>query len=105
MRYCPSTASVYPQGAAVAFDMAESLGYDGVEVMVWTDPVSQDIGMVEDLAQQHRLPGVVDPRAVPAHHPTRMVARSLGAPHPYRRRSTAPRRADRRRPPPVPLAA
>lgn len=38
-----STASVYPESTATAFEIAARLGYDGVEVMVWTDPVSQDI--------------------------------------------------------------
>ena len=37
-----STASVYPEGVAAAFELAARLGYDGVEVMVWTDPVSQE---------------------------------------------------------------
>ena len=37
-----STASVYPESTATAFELAARLGYDGVEVMVWTDPVSQD---------------------------------------------------------------
>ena len=38
-----STASVYPESTAGAFEVAARLGYDGVEVMVWTDPVSQDV--------------------------------------------------------------
>ena len=33
-----STASVYPENCATAFEVAARLGYDGVEVMVWTDP-------------------------------------------------------------------
>ncbi|HZE41952.1 MAG TPA: sugar phosphate isomerase/epimerase [Stackebrandtia sp.] len=37
-----STSSVYPEPTAVAFELAAKLGYDGVEVMVWTDAVSQD---------------------------------------------------------------
>ena len=38
-----STASVFPEPAAAAFELAAELGYDGVELMVWTDPVSQDV--------------------------------------------------------------
>ncbi|SDI67171.1 Sugar phosphate isomerase/epimerase [Actinokineospora alba] len=38
-----STASVWPQTAATAFKLADELGYDGVEVMVWADPMSQDV--------------------------------------------------------------
>ncbi len=37
-----STASTYPESTAAAFEMAARLGYDGVEVMVLTDAVSQD---------------------------------------------------------------
>src|SRR5699024_9821815 len=38
-----STASVWPLGATAAFEIAAELGYDGVEVMVWADPASQDV--------------------------------------------------------------
>lgn len=51
-----STASVYPQGVGTGFAMARSLGYDGVELMVWTDPVSQDLRQIEKLAERHDLP-------------------------------------------------
>ena len=37
-----STASCYPETCTTAFEMASDLGFDGIEVMVWTDPVSQD---------------------------------------------------------------
>ena len=37
-----STSSVYPEGTAAAFEISARLGYDGVEVMVGTDSVSQD---------------------------------------------------------------
>ena len=39
-----STASVYPDTCAAAFATAARLGYDALEVMVWTDPVSQEAG-------------------------------------------------------------
>lgn len=48
-----STASVYPEGAAAAFEMAAELGYDGVEVMVWADPISQSAGALRALADHH----------------------------------------------------
>lgn len=50
-----STASVYPEGAAAAFEMAADLGYDGVEVMVWADPISQSAGALRALAEHHGL--------------------------------------------------
>jgi len=48
-----STASVYPEGTTVAFELAAKLGYDGVEVMVWTDPVSQDPYALQRLSQHY----------------------------------------------------
>jgi sugar phosphate isomerase/epimerase len=51
-----STASVYPENTAAAFEIAGRLGYDGVEVMVWTDPVSQDIEALRRLSDYHGVP-------------------------------------------------
>ncbi|MBC3189566.1 sugar phosphate isomerase/epimerase [Pseudonocardia sp. C8] len=51
-----STASVYPEGVAAGFEIAAELGYDGVELMVWTDPVSQNPRAVERLAERYGVP-------------------------------------------------
>jgi len=51
-----STASVYPETTANAFELAGRLGYDGVEVMVWTDPVSQDVTALRQLSDYHQVP-------------------------------------------------
>lgn len=51
-----STASVYPEPVAAGFELAAELGYDGVELMVWSDPVSQDVRAVDRLAQRHGMP-------------------------------------------------
>ncbi|MDP9417412.1 MAG: sugar phosphate isomerase/epimerase, partial [Actinomycetota bacterium] len=51
-----STASCYPESCTTAFEMAGRLGYDGVEVMVWTDPVSQDVGALARLAEHYSVP-------------------------------------------------
>src|SRR5882724_2536511 len=51
-----STASVYPESTATAFEIAARLGYDGVEVMVWTAPVSQDIEALRRLSDYHQVP-------------------------------------------------
>jgi len=51
-----STASTYPEGTATAFEVAARLGYDGVEVMVWTDPVSQDLEALRRLSDYHGIP-------------------------------------------------
>src|SRR3954465_10952504 len=51
-----STASVYPESTASAFEIAARLGYDGVEVMVWTDPVSQDLDALRRLSDHYGIP-------------------------------------------------
>jgi len=55
-RVALSTASVYPQNCATAFDLAQRLGYDGLEVMVQTDPVSQEAGALKALSDLHGMP-------------------------------------------------
>ncbi len=54
-RVALATASVYPESTANAFELAAKLGYDGVEVMVWTDPVSQDIDALKRLRDYHQV--------------------------------------------------
>jgi sugar phosphate isomerase/epimerase len=51
-----STASAYPESTASAFELAARLGYDGVEVMVWSDPVSQDVDALHRLSDYHEIP-------------------------------------------------
>jgi sugar phosphate isomerase/epimerase len=50
-----STASVYPEPTSAAFELAGKLGYDGVEVMVWTDPTSQDPYALLRLSQHYQV--------------------------------------------------
>ncbi|RNL82011.1 sugar phosphate isomerase/epimerase family protein [Halostreptopolyspora alba] len=51
-----STASVYPEKTPVAFEIAAQLGYDGIEVMVTSEPVSQDVDMLRRLSDYHQVP-------------------------------------------------
>ena len=51
-----STASCYPESCTTAFQMAAELGFDGVEVMVWTDPVSQDPDALKGLSDRFGVP-------------------------------------------------
>jgi sugar phosphate isomerase/epimerase len=51
-----STASVYPEPTPAAFEIAAELGYDGIELMVWSDPVSQDVGAVSRLSDRYGVP-------------------------------------------------
>ena len=55
-RVALSTASVYPEPAAAAFELAAELGYDGVELMVWSDPASRDPVAADRLVQRHAAP-------------------------------------------------
>ncbi|WP_402373423.1 sugar phosphate isomerase/epimerase family protein [Isoptericola rhizosphaerae] len=51
-----STASVYPRRAAFAFESAAEIGFDGVEVMVWSDPATQDPNALSKLAADTGMP-------------------------------------------------
>ena len=51
-----STASVYPESTANGFELAARLGYDGVEVMVGIDPISQEVDAVRHLSEYHEIP-------------------------------------------------
>ncbi len=55
-QFALSTASVYPENTTHAFDYAERLGYDAVEVMVGIDVVSQSIDKVRRLRDYHQVP-------------------------------------------------
>ncbi|MFE3291055.1 sugar phosphate isomerase/epimerase family protein [Rhodococcus sp. NPDC059234] len=51
-----STASVYPQNTEAAFEFAAELGYDGIELMVWAESVSQDMKAVQALVRKYAVP-------------------------------------------------
>jgi sugar phosphate isomerase/epimerase len=51
-----STSSVYPDSTPDAFETAARLGYDGLEVMVYTDPVSQNVDVLRRLSDYHQIP-------------------------------------------------
>lgn len=53
-----STASVFPERTPDAFETAARLGYDGLEVMVTSDPVSQDASVLRKLSEYHEVPVV-----------------------------------------------
>jgi sugar phosphate isomerase/epimerase len=71
-----SSSSVFPEPTSAAFEMASTLGYDGVEVMVWTDPVSQDLSALQALSEHYGLPvGAV-------HAPCLLVTQRVWSPDP-----------------------
>ncbi len=51
-----STACVYPEGTAAAFEIAAELGYDGVEVLVQAEPTSQLAEPLTALSQRFGIP-------------------------------------------------
>ncbi len=72
-----SSSSVFPEPTAAAFEMAAARGYDGVEVMVWTDAVSQDAGALHGLSAHYRMPiGSI-------HAPCLLVTQRVWSPDPW----------------------
>ncbi|MGH3261487.1 MAG: sugar phosphate isomerase/epimerase family protein, partial [Trebonia sp.] len=51
-----STSSVFPERTTDAFEVAARLGYDGLEVMVYTDPVSQSGDALAGLVDYYQVP-------------------------------------------------
>jgi sugar phosphate isomerase/epimerase len=78
-----SSSSVFPEPTSAAFEMAATLGYDGIEVMVWTDAVSQDAGALQGLAAHYGVPV----RSV--HAPCLLVTQRVWSPDPWERLSRA----------------
>ena len=72
-----STVSVYPHTCVDAFGIAAELGYDGVEVMVWTDPVSQDAAALARLADHYGVP------VLAVHAPTLLVTQRVWGAAPW----------------------
>ncbi|SDZ13732.1 Sugar phosphate isomerase/epimerase [Asanoa ishikariensis] len=74
-----SSSSVFPEPTAAAFEMAARLGYDGIEVMVWTDAVSQDAGALKGLAAHYGVP------VLSVHAPCLLVTQRVWSSDPWER--------------------
>ncbi|MEU7613273.1 sugar phosphate isomerase/epimerase [Micromonospora sp. NPDC049204] len=74
-----SSSSVFPEPTAAAFQLAAALGYDGVEVMVWTDVVSQDAGALRGLSTHYGMP------VLSVHAPCLLVTQRVWSPDPWER--------------------
>jgi sugar phosphate isomerase/epimerase len=83
-----SSSSVFPEPTAAAFEMAATVGYDGVEVMVWTDAVSQDAGALQGLAAHYDVP------VLSVHAPCLLVTQRVWSPDPWERLSRAAQLAE-----------
>jgi len=83
-----SSSSVFPEPTAAAFEMAATVGYDGVEVMVWTDAVSQDVGALQGLAAHYDVP------VLSVHAPCLLVTQRVWSPDPWERLNRAAQLAE-----------
>ncbi|GAA0527279.1 sugar phosphate isomerase/epimerase [Saccharopolyspora spinosporotrichia] len=70
---------MWPQPARAAFEMAADLGFDGVEVMVWADAVSQDVAALHRLADRHGVP------ILAVHAPCLLITQRVWSPEPEER--------------------
>jgi sugar phosphate isomerase/epimerase len=78
-----SSSSVFPEPTAAAFEMAATVGYDGLEVMVWTDAVSQDAGALQGLSHHYAMP------VLSVHAPCLLVTQRVWSPDPTERLARA----------------
>ena len=74
-----STASVWPLKAGAAFELAAELGYDGVEVMVWADPISQDPMALRRRSERTGVP------VLAVHAPCLLITQRVWSPRPEER--------------------
>jgi sugar phosphate isomerase/epimerase len=72
-----STSSVYPERTPDAFEAAARLGYDGIEVMVTPDPISQDLDILRRLSDYHGVP------VLAVHAPCLMVTQLVWGREPW----------------------
>ncbi|HEX5018044.1 MAG TPA: sugar phosphate isomerase/epimerase family protein [Actinomycetes bacterium] len=84
-----STASVYPESTATGFELAARLGYDGVEVMVSGDAVSQDISALQRLSDYHQMP------IVAIHSPCLLITQRVWGTEPWGKLETAQQAAEK----------
>lgn len=83
-----SSASVYPESMTTAFELAARLGYDGIEVMVSTDPVSQDVAALRRLSDYHQVP------IVAIHAPCLLITQRVWGTEPWGKLRTAQHTAE-----------
>ena len=84
-----STASVYPQRTEAAFEYAARLGYDGVELMVWGESVSQDIAAVRTLIRRYSVP------VLSVHAPCLLISQRVWGSNPIHKLERSVRAAER----------
>jgi len=84
-----STVSVYPESPAAAFEIARRLGYDGVEVMVMNDAVTQDIDAIAKLSDTYGIP------VLAVHAPCLLVTQRVWSTDPWEKLERSKEAAER----------
>jgi sugar phosphate isomerase/epimerase len=84
-----STASVYPLRTEAAFEYAARLGYDGVELMVWAESVSQDVAAVKALSEKYAMP------VLSVHAPCLLISQRVWGANPIDKLDHSVRAAER----------
>lgn len=74
-----STASVFPRRTAYAFEVAADAGYDGMEVMVWSDSVTQNAAKLKELSTRYDIP------ITSIHAPSLVISQSVWGVRPARK--------------------
>ncbi len=82
-----STTSVYPESTASAFELASSLGYDGVELMVGVDPLTADEEAMAKLSEYHGVP------VLSVHAPCLLVSQNTWGSDPWEKLERSARAA------------
>ena len=72
-----SSASLMPSGVENTFALASELGYDGVEVMVWSERASRDPRTLAGLAERYDQP------VLAVHAPTLLLTRGVFGADPW----------------------
>ena len=72
-----SNACLMPAGVENTFALAAGLGYDGVEVMVWSERTTQDSRLLSVLAERYEQP------VLAVHAPTLLLTRGVFGPDPW----------------------
>jgi sugar phosphate isomerase/epimerase len=79
VRVALSTAAVFPERTPNAFAAASRVGYDGVEVMVTADPVSQDGKVLRQLCDYYGVP------VLAVHAPSLLVTQRVWGREPWQK--------------------
>ena len=72
-----SSACLMPAGVENTFALAARLGYDGVEVMVWSERTTQDFRLLSALVERYEQP------VLAVHAPTLLLTRGVFGPDPW----------------------